>query len=105
MLEFTFSWVAILALVVSVILPILVGLVTTRVASSRTRAIALALLAAVTGFGTELLNALVNALPYDLFAGLVLAVTAFLIAVALHFGFWKPVGVSEAAINTGGFIN
>lgn len=104
MLQFAFSWVGILTLVVTVILPILTGLVTTRLTSSGKKAVVLALLSALTGFGAELLNALTNGQVYDVFTGLLTAFTAFLIAVALHFGFWKPVGASEAAQSVGGFV-
>jgi small basic protein len=104
MLQFTFSWVGILTLVVTVILPVLTGLVTTKLTSPGKKAIVLALLAAITGFGSELLNALTTNTAYDVFAGLLTFITAFVIAVALHFGFWKPVGTTDAAQSTPGFI-
>jgi hypothetical protein len=104
MLQFTASLVGILTLIVTVILPILTGFVTTRMTSPGKKAVVLALLSAITGFGAELLNALANHLAYNVFTGLLTFLTAFLIAVALHFGFWKPVGVSGAAQDVGGFI-
>lgn len=94
---FDVNWTLILGLVVSTILPLIVGLVTKVVTAPGTRAIILAALAAVTGLGTELLNALTTGTPYDLGTGLVLAVTSFLVAVGLHFGIWKPTGASESA--------
>lgn len=96
-ITFDVNWTLILGLVVSTILPLIVGLVTKVVTAPGTRAVLLAALAAVTGLGTELLNALTSGTPYDLGTGLVLAVTSFLVAVGLHFGIWKPVGASEAA--------
>jgi peptidoglycan/LPS O-acetylase OafA/YrhL len=94
MLQFVPSWVGILTLVVSVILPALVGLVTKVVTSPNKKAIILTLLSALTGFGGELLNALVNHTAYNVFAGIITFVTAFIIGVAVHFGFLKPTGIS-----------
>lgn len=104
MLQFTPSWVGVLTLVVTVILPILTGWATKSIASPGKRAVVLAVLSAVAGFGAELLNALVNNLPYDAFQGGLTAFTAFIIAIALHFGFWKPIGASAKVKDTGGFI-
>jgi divalent metal cation (Fe/Co/Zn/Cd) transporter len=101
MIEFTFSWVAILTLLVSTILPILVGLVTKVVTSAAKKATLLALLSAATGLGSELLNALTSHTAYDLFVGLVTFVTVFIVGVALHYGFWKPTGVALAAQKVG----
>lgn len=96
-IEFNLPPALILGLVVSTILPILVGLVTTRVTHGGTKAVLLAALAAVTGLLTELLAAVQAGVAYDIGNGLVLALTAFLVAVAMHFGLWKPVGASDKA--------
>lgn len=104
MLQFTYSWIGVLTLVVTVVLPIITGLITTRVTGSGVKAVVLALLSAITGFGSELLNALVTATPYDVFTGLLTAFTAFLIAVAMHFGLWKPTGVSAKAQGDKGLL-
>lgn len=87
----------ILGLLVSTVLPILVGLVTTKVTSGGLKAVLLAGLAAVTGLLTELLASVTAGVPYDLGSGLVLALMAFLVAVAMHFGLWKPTEVSAKA--------
>lgn len=87
----------IIGLLVSTVLPILVGLVTTKVTSSGVKAVILAVLASVTGLLTELLAAINAGVAYDLGNGLVLAVTSFLIAVALHFGLWKPTTLTDKA--------
>lgn len=96
-IAFSLSPALLIGLLVSTILPILVGLVTTRVTRSGVKAVLLAALAAVTGLLTELLNSITAGVPYDLGVGLVLALTSFLIAVALHFGLWKPTTVSARA--------
>lgn len=104
MLTFVFSWVTLLTLVVGTVLPVLVALVTTRVTSSGKKAVLLAVLSAVAGLLSELLNALQAGVPYDVFAGLVTAVTVFIIAVALHFGLWKPTGVAAKVQGETGLI-
>jgi hypothetical protein len=86
-----------IGLIVSTILPILTGLATTRVTNASVKAVILAALAAVTGLGTELLASIQSGGTYDLGTGLVLALTAFLVATAMHFGLWKPTTVADKA--------
>ena len=59
----------------------------------------LAVLSAVTGMLTELAAAMTAGVAYDLGTGLVLALTAFLVAVAMYFGLWKPTTVTAKAQN------
>lgn len=83
-----------LGLVISVILPVAVGLVTTRVTSAGAKSVLLLALSTVNGFVVE------YAAPgpgYDVGTAAVLALVAFATGVLAHFGFWKPVGVSRAA--------
>lgn len=87
----------VVGLIVSTILPILVGLATTRITKPGTKAVILALLAAITGLGTELMATIQAGSQYDLGTGLVLALTSFLVGVAMHFGLWKPTTVSYKA--------
>lgn len=87
----------IIALLVSTVLPLLVGLVTTRVTSGGVKAVLLAVLALATTLLTELGVAVANGTEYDLGRGLMLALPAFLVAVGMHFGLWKPVGAAAAA--------
>lgn len=96
-IEFNLPPALILGLIVSTVLPILTGLVTTRVTHSGVKAVILAGLAAITGLGTELLTSIQAGTTYDLGTGLILALTAFLVAVAMHFGLWKPTTVAEKA--------
>lgn len=83
-----------LGLLITVILPVLVGLVTTRVTSSAFKAVLLLLLSAVNGFLVELSNHPSN---YSLGAAVILWLVSFAISVALHFGIYKPSGISAAA--------
>jgi len=101
MIEFTFSWIILLTMLVATVLPLLVGLVTKVVTSPGKKAVLLALLSAVTGLGSEVLNALTTGTSFNLFLGLILFITSFLIAVGLHYGFWKPTGTSAAAQRVG----
>jgi len=101
MITFDVSWPLIIGLLVSTILPLIVGLVTTRVTHSGVKAVILAALAAVTGLLTELGNALTAGVEYNLGTGLVFALTAFLVATGLHYGLLKPTGASGAAQSVG----
>lgn len=84
-----------LGLVISILLPVLVGLVTTRVTNAGVKAALLLALSTLNGFLVELTG------PHD--AGYswqtagVLALVSFATGVLSHFGFWKPTGVSGAA--------
>lgn len=83
-----------LGLLVSLVLPVLVGLVTTRVTSAGTKAVLLLALSGANGFLVE------YAAPgtgYDVGTAAVLALVAFGTGVLSHFGLWKPTGVSGAA--------
>jgi hypothetical protein len=101
MLTFDVSWPLILGLLVSTILPLLVGLVTTRVTNPGTKALLLAGLSAVTGLLTEVLNAVTAGTAYNVGSGLVFALASFLVASGLHFGIWKPTGAAAAAQDVG----
>lgn len=83
-----------LGLLVSVILPVLVGLVTTRVTHAGVKAVLLLALSGVNGFVVEYLA---PGPGYDVGTAAVLALVAFATGVLAHFGLWKPVGVSGKA--------
>lgn len=99
--EFDSTFVLVLNLVVTVLLPLLVGLVTKQSLKAGWKAVLLLVLAAFTGFGSELLDVAASNTPYDLQVGALAAVQALVIAVAVHFGIWKPVGVTEKVQNAG----
>lgn len=83
-----------LGLLISVGLPVLVGLVTTRVTHAGTKAVLLLALSTANGFFVEL------AAPgpgWNAGSALVLALVAFATGVLTHFGLWKPTGVSGKA--------
>lgn len=90
-----------LGLLVAVVLPLLVGLVTTQQMGSGVKAVLLAFLAALTGFLTELLEAVNSGEVFSLQAALMTWLAAFLVAVGTHYGLWKPTGVTAKAQATG----
>ena len=97
MIEFTIDPALVIGLLVSTVLPLLVGLVTTRVTHGGVKAVLLAALALITSLLTELGVAVSNGVSYDLGKGLLLAIPTFLIAVGMHYGLWKPTGASQGA--------
>jgi len=87
--------------VLPVLLPILVGLVTTRVTDSGKKATLLLALSVVSALITEWVNAAVLEVTYNLGQGLLLAFITFVTGVALHYGLLKPTGISDAAARHG----
>jgi hypothetical protein len=87
-----------LGLLISVVLPVLVGLVTTRVTHPGVKAVLLLALSTVNGFVVEYAGP--HDAGYSVGTAAVLALVAFSVAVLSHFGFWKPVGVSAKAQNS-----
>lgn len=83
-----------LGLLVSVILPVLVGLVTTRVTHAGVKAVLLLALSTLNGF---LVEYAAGGPGYDVGTAAVLALVAFATGVLAHFGLWKPTGVSGKA--------
>ncbi|MFH6688466.1 hypothetical protein QVL82_06400 [Cellulosimicrobium funkei] len=98
---FTLDPLAVVQLCIAFVLPVLVGLVTTRVTSSGAKAWLLALLSLVTSLLVELARALTESVTYDLGVALLIALPAFVVSVATHYGLWKPTGISGAAQDVG----
>lgn len=83
-----------IGLVISVVLPVLVGLVTTRVTHNGVKAVLLLALSTLNGLLVEYAN---PGPDYDAGTALVLALVSFGVGVLSHFGLWKPTGVSARA--------
>lgn len=81
-------------LAISVVLPVLVGLVTTRVTHEGVKAVLLLALSGLDGF---LVEYVAGGPGYDVGTAAVLAMVAFATGVLSHFGLWKPVGVAGRA--------
>lgn len=89
-----FQTFQLVSMIVGVMLPILVGLVTSRVTNPGVKATLLALLSAVSGLGSEWLS---RGDDFDLGVAAIYWIQTFIVAVAMHFGLWKPLEVSQAA--------
>jgi hypothetical protein len=83
-----------LTLVLGLVLPMLTGLVTARLAHAGLKAAVLAVLSAVGGIGNELYSVGGVLAGFDWSAALANAVSVFLIGVGLHYGLLAPTGVT-----------
>lgn len=93
---FTLDPALVIQLVLAVVLPIAVGLVTTRVTSGAKKAWLLAGLTLVTSVVTQLGAAVADNRAFDLGLALLAVIPAFAISVATYYGLWKPTGVGRA---------
>lgn len=84
-----------LGLVISVVLPVLVGLVTTRVTSAGAKAVLLLFLSTANGFVVEYAGP--HPSGYSVGTAAVLALVSFGTGVLSHFGLLKPTGISGLA--------
>jgi hypothetical protein len=84
-----------LGLLVSVALPVFVGLVTTRVTNAGVKAVLLLALSVLNGFVVEYAGP--HDAGYSVGTAAILALVSFATGVLTHFGFWRPVGVSSKA--------
>jgi hypothetical protein len=87
-----------LGLLVSVVLPVLVGLVTTRVTSAGVKAVLLLALSTANGFLVELAGP--HDAGYSWQTAAVLALVSFATGVLAHFGLLKPTGISRKVQDT-----
>lgn len=93
-MTFTIDGWQVLDVCLSTLLPVLVGLVTTRVTRPGVQSALLAALSSGAGFGTEVLAAHTAHAPYDVSMGAVMTVVGFTVAVATHEGLLKPTGLA-----------
>lgn len=96
-----------LTLAATVLLPMLTGVVTARLAHPGLKAGVLALLALATTLANELLESGATSVQFDVSSWLATALTVFLGAVGFHYGLLKPTqitgsqGVIQATIEGG----
>src|SRR5688500_13670649 len=79
---------------VNVLLPIVVALVTARAAAGTVKALALLLLSATSGYLISWLDAVNGGAAFDFSQASFTAALGFVVAVAAHFGVWKPTAVT-----------
>jgi hypothetical protein len=89
-----------LSLAITVLLPILVGLLTKRSTSAGVKAILLLAFAAVKAFLEAWLQAANTSVDFAFVPVAISIVVNFAIAAVVHFGLFKPTGVSGAAQDT-----
>lgn len=87
--------ISLLQILVSMVLPLVVGIVVKQVAQPAVKSITLAVLSAVTAIATSALNS-GGQIGKDT---VIQAVIGFVIAVGSYYGIWKPTGVSNT-VNT-----
>ncbi|MER5715695.1 hypothetical protein [Streptomyces sp. NPDC002132] len=83
-----------IGLIVSIGLPVLVGLVTKHVTHAGVKAVLLLALSTLNGFLVEFAH---PGPGWDFSTAVILSLVAFAVGVLSHFGLWKPVGVSDRA--------
>lgn len=89
-----------LSLAITIVLPILVGLVTRQSTSAGVKAVLLLALAAIKTILEAWLQAANTAADFEWVPIVYTTVINFGIAVAVHFGFYKATGVAQAAQNS-----
>jgi len=97
MIDFHLDSLLLVQWAVAVFLPLLVGLVTTKMTSSLAKALLLAGLNALVAVGTELVRALQESTTFDAGQALFQLLTALAIAWGAYGQFWKPTGAAAAA--------
>ncbi len=90
-----------LSLAITVLLPILVGLITRQSTSAGTKAVLLLALSAVNSVLSAWLQAENTNAVFEWIPVVYSTAINFGIAVTLHFGLFKPTGVASAAQNSG----
>lgn len=95
MIEFHIPLFQIFTLLAAVVFPLLVGLVTKRETNPGRKAVFLAALSVLISLCTELAAALQAGTVYNLGMALLTGLGSFLVAVAMHYGLWKPTGVAN----------
>lgn len=88
------------ALALQFVLPLLVGLVTKRSWPDGWKATLLLALSAFTQFLVAFQDAITSAEQFHWQVWVYNTVIGFVIAVAVHFGLWKPTGASDSAQDT-----
>jgi hypothetical protein len=97
MTQYTLDLVGLLALLVQVVLPLVVGLVTSMRTHPGAKALLLLALTALTQLLTLWYQNASHHLDFAWKVVLFNIVIGFVISVGSHFGFWRPAGVSARA--------
>lgn len=90
---------ALLSLAISVISPLIVGVLTTRATRSSVQVALTIGIQALTQVGAQVLSAHQTGAPYNLTMGLIYALVGFVIHQVTYSGLWKPTGFSGWALD------
>lgn len=90
-----------LGLVITFVLPLLVGVVTTHVTNPSLQAVLLLAFSTANGFLVELTGP--HPAGYNVGSAVVFSLVGFVMAVAAHFGLWKPTGLAATVQKRVGF--
>lgn len=93
---FDVNGLQVLQFIIAIFLPLLVGLVTTRVTASGAKAVLLLALSAISAVLTGWAAAAQEGSVFDMGTALLSALGTFVVGVAMHYGLWRPVGASAA---------
>lgn len=94
-MAFTLDLAGVVQLLVAFVLPVLVGLVTTRATSAALKAWLLAGLSLLTSLLVELGRSISEGATFDVGVALLAALPAFVVSVATHYGLWRPTGTTD----------
>ncbi len=97
---FTSDWRGLLSVLLLIGLPLLVGLFTRPSTSARIKALALIVLAVFKGFIEAWLLAIDTGLDFAVWPAVMNSLITLIVAIALHFGVWRPTGAAAATQNT-----
>lgn len=100
MINFDIDWVGVLTFIVGFVIPVLVGIITSKVTSPARKAVALALLSFFASIITEIVNALASQQAYNVGDGLLKFGAIFVVAVASYFGVWSRPTSSGTSISS-----
>lgn len=90
----------VLSILATTVLPVVVGLVTTRATDPAIKAVLLAALSVAAQLLIELSAALEQAQPYNLGLALLLGAATFMGSVAIHYGLYKPTRTADKLADT-----
>lgn len=97
MIEFSLDTAMVVQTVLTVFMPIIVGLITTKTTAGAVKSWLLAGTTLATSILTGFAEAMSSGMAFDLGVALLMAIPAFAISVSTHYGLWKPTGVSTKA--------
>ena len=99
-MDTTLNAVQVASLLIGVVIPLIVGLVThkdMRIGTIDVRPLLLAALSVISATLTEFLNVNDRGEDFNWTAAGLTALMTFVVAVGVHYGFWKPTSVAERA--------